>query len=296
MEPTGVILDLRGNPGGLFVEAYKTANLFLEGGQFIVGTDGRSRWSEETHSSSGGDITGGLPLAVLVDRGSASSAEIVAGSLRQLGRAFLVGDTTFGKGLVQGYHSLLDGSAVRLTISRYYLADSLYLNEFDSALVDTGHGLVPDHWLRFPQRDGFVRALERSLLLNRFAHEHTDEIAATADLFELDDSWVRRFEVYARAEGFEYHSATTDRTREMVDLVVEGDVSREFRRAAERMLSQSIEHDDARFAEYGDYIKRRLRQIALERKFGSFVAYERAIVPAREDIRLAAALLKERRR
>jgi carboxyl-terminal processing protease len=293
--PQGVILDLRGNPGGLFSEAYKTANLFLDKGQFIVGTDGRSRWSEESHSSSGNDITYGLPLAVIVDRGSASSSEIVAGSLHQLERAILVGDTTFGKGLVQGYHGLHDGSAVRLTISRYYLADSLYLNEFDSALVDTGHGLVPDHWLRFPERDGFVRALERSLLLNRFAHEHTDEIVGESDLFDLDDSWVTRFESYAQVHDFEYSSATSDRAEKMVDLLDESEARREFRRAAGRLLQESKRVDAARFEKYEAYIKRRLKQIALERKHGTYTAYDQAIVPSREDIRVAAALLKESR-
>ncbi|MCM2272998.1 MAG: S41 family peptidase, partial [candidate division Zixibacteria bacterium] len=93
----GIILDLRGNPGGLFNEAYEAASLFLEPGQFIVGTDARSRWNREIHRSIGRDITNGLPMAVLVDRGSASASEIVAGALRQTGRAELVGDTTFGK-------------------------------------------------------------------------------------------------------------------------------------------------------------------------------------------------------
>jgi carboxyl-terminal processing protease len=76
--PQGIILDLRGNPGGLFHEAYQAADLFLDAGQFIVGTEGRSRWQRERRYSTGDDMTGGLPMAVLVDNGSASSAEIMA--------------------------------------------------------------------------------------------------------------------------------------------------------------------------------------------------------------------------
>jgi len=83
--PVGIILDLRGNPGGLLTEAYLTANIFLDSEQLIVGTDSRSRWNEAKFLSSGDDITGGLPMAVIVDRGSASAAEIVAGALGQLG-------------------------------------------------------------------------------------------------------------------------------------------------------------------------------------------------------------------
>ncbi len=292
IEPLGVILDLRGNPGGLFSEAYQTANLFLSDGQFIVGTTGRSRWTEEQHQARGEDITGGLPLAVIVDGESASSAEIVAGSLRQLGRAILVGDTTFGKGLVQGYRRLHDGSGVRLTVSRYYLADSLYLNEFDSALVDTGHGLVPDYLIRLPERDRFVRTLERSLLLDRFANEHQDEIIAASDGFELDDNWVTRFERFALAEDFNVGSPTTESAEFLTELVVVQEAGRAVRRAAERLLEKSRQIDGDQFAQHHRYLKRRLKQIALQRTHGTYTAYRKAIVPSRPDIQLATELLK----
>ncbi|MEW5924635.1 MAG: S41 family peptidase, partial [Candidatus Zixiibacteriota bacterium] len=115
-----IILDLRGNPGGLLNEAVVAANLFLDKGHLIVGVKGRSRWRNDQFHSSGRDITNGLPLAILVDRGSASASEILAGSLKYAGRAVLIGDTTFGKGLVQEYNGLYDGSGIRLTTARYY--------------------------------------------------------------------------------------------------------------------------------------------------------------------------------
>ena len=292
IDPVGVILDLRGNPGGLFSEAYETANLFLDGGRFIVGTDGRSRWSEEKHYSSGDDMTGGLPLVVIVDGGSASSSEIVAGSLRQLGRATLVGDTTFGKGLVQGFDRLYDGSAVRLTISRYYLANDLYLNEFDSCLVDIGHGLVPDHLVAFPEQNAFPRALERSLLLNQFANHFQDEINAVTDQHELDDGWVSRFERFALDEGFEFISPTTEQAEVVAVLVALDGLTPGARQVAGRMLERSREVDADQFVRFRQFIKRRLKQIACERKYGSYTAYKRAIVPSRPDIQLAAEIVK----
>lgn len=292
VKPVGVVLDLRDNPGGLFSEAYQAANLFLEKGRFIVGTDGRSRWDEEQHYSSGPDITKGLPLAIIVDRGSASSSEIFAGSLSQLGRAVLIGDTTFGKGLVQGFSRLYDGSALRLTVSRYYLPDSLYLNEFDSALHDIGHGLVPEHLYRFPDQESFPRALERSLLLNQFAALHQDEIVAQTDQFDLDDSWVDRFRQYAVSEKFGYRSSTTAQIETVADLAALEEALPAIQQLVKDVAANSHKIDQGQCGKYGDYIKRRLKQIALERKFGDYLAYKNAVVPSRPDIRFATALLK----
>jgi carboxyl-terminal processing protease len=292
MKAQGIILDLRGNPGGLFAEAFHTANLFLEKGLFIVGTDGRSRWEDESFYSRGPDITDGLPMAILVDGGSASSSEIVAGSLSQLGRAVLVGDTTFGKGLVQGFSRLDDGSGVRLTVSRYYLADSLYLNQFDSTLNEIGRGLVPKVLVRFTEQESFPRALERSLLLNRFATSNQDEIIGVSDQFGLDDSWISRFERFAADEGFKFSSSTTSQAKGLSELAVKEDVDRTLRSQIESFLERSRQLDQSEFTRHAPYIKMRLKQVALERKFGSYVAYQRAVVPSRADIQIAARLLK----
>ncbi|MCD6250402.1 MAG: S41 family peptidase [candidate division Zixibacteria bacterium] len=291
-DPIGVILDLRGNPGGLFVEAYKTANLFLDDGQFIVGTDGRSRWQNEEHYSSGDDLTGGLPMVVLVDNGSASSSEIVAGSLHQLGRATLVGDTTFGKGLVQGFNRLHDGSAVRLTISRYYLANGLYLNEFDSELVDVGHGLVPDHYVTFSELSPFPRALERSLLLNQFANQFQDEIIDATTQLELGDEWSNRFEQFAYDSGFQFVSRTTSQAELVAFEITLDGLGHSARQIVSRLLTQSRADDAKQFHRHSSFIKRRLTQIAYERKVGGYTAYQKAIVPLRPDIRLAGEILK----
>ncbi|MEW5796915.1 MAG: S41 family peptidase [Candidatus Zixiibacteriota bacterium] len=292
--PQGVILDLRDNPGGLLSEAIQSANLFLDKGKFVVGTDGRSRWEEETWYSSGRDMTRGLPMAILVDRGSASAAEIVAGSLGQLGRAVLVGDTTFGKGLVQGYSRLHDGSGVRLTVSRYYLADSLYLNEFDSTLTEIGRGLAPHHVLTLEEQSHFVRAIESSLLLQQFAARNQDDIVA-ADQFALDDSWVERFRQFVTSSGFEYVSPTTEQVEKLMNVVLQEPPNRPLRRANRLLLEHARRLDADEFMRHGDYVKMRLRQIALERRSGAYTAYLKAVVPSRPDIQFAAQLLKSSR-
>ena len=114
-----LILDLRDNPGGLLDQAVEVASDFIPKGKTIVYTKGRIPQANETFPSIGGNYQK-LPLIVLVNGGSASASEIVSGALQDLDRALIVGETTFGKGLVQRQFPLSDGSAVRITIARYY--------------------------------------------------------------------------------------------------------------------------------------------------------------------------------
>ena len=194
-------------------------------------------------------------MAVMVDGGSASSAEIVSGSLQQLHRAVLVGDTTFGKGLVQGFTRFPDGSGLRLTISRYYLAGGVYLNQFDTALNEVGSGLAPDYFYRSNERSIFPRTLENSLLLQQFANLHQDEIIAQSENFELADSWLDRFKAYARDNHFIFTSPETELAEFIVDLGHFESHSRETRLTTARILNIARKSDMDKFEEYSDYIK-----------------------------------------
>jgi carboxyl-terminal processing protease len=115
----GIVLDLRGNGGGLLTEGVLAASIFIEDGK-IVSVRGRSR-SERTEDAVGGAIDPKIPLAVLVDGGSASASEIVTGALRDRRRATVVGTTTYGKGLVQEMMELSNGGLLDLTVANYYL-------------------------------------------------------------------------------------------------------------------------------------------------------------------------------
>ncbi len=117
---TRLILDLRGNPGGYLEQAVHVADEFIGGNKTIVYTKGRDHDFDDSLFSHPGDQYEKTPLVVLVDNGSASASEIVSGAFQDLDRALIVGQTTFGKGLVQRQYPLRDGSAIRLTISRYY--------------------------------------------------------------------------------------------------------------------------------------------------------------------------------
>ncbi len=115
----GFILDLRNNPGGLLTEAIAVSDAFLESGE-IVSTRGRNPEDGERYNATAGDLTGGKPIVVLINGGSASASEIVAGALQDHRRAIVVGTKSFGKGSVQTVMPLRGEGAMRLTTARYY--------------------------------------------------------------------------------------------------------------------------------------------------------------------------------
>lgn len=116
---TKLVLDLRNNPGGYLDQAFKMASMFIERGKKIVFTKSRIPAYNDEYISEGGDYTK-TPLVVLINDGSASASEIVAGAIQDWDRGIMVGENTFGKGLVQRQYDLSDGSAMRVTTSRYY--------------------------------------------------------------------------------------------------------------------------------------------------------------------------------
>lgn len=115
-----LVLDLRGNGGGLLIEAVKIVNMFVKKGQVVVTTKGRVEEENRIYKTQEEPVDVNIPLVVLVDEGSASASEIVAGSLQDLDRAVIIGNTSFGKGLVQRTYDLKYGSKMKLTIAKYY--------------------------------------------------------------------------------------------------------------------------------------------------------------------------------
>ena len=124
----GYILDLRNNPGGLLSQAIKISDFFLSDGE-IVSTKSRKENENRKWFANAGDILNGKTLLVLINNGSASASEILAGALKDHKRAILVGETTYGKGSVQSIIPLKNNGAIRLTISKYYLPSGVSISE-----------------------------------------------------------------------------------------------------------------------------------------------------------------------
>jgi carboxyl-terminal processing protease len=141
-DPKGIILDLRQNPGGWLDQAIDVADLFL--GENVVAIERFSDGSERKFRAHGGDLAENIPLVVLINNGSASASEIVAGALQDHGRATLIGVSTFGKGSVQRPFRLSDGSELRVTVALWFTPDNQRIQ---------GQGLVPDVEVSWPQED-----------------------------------------------------------------------------------------------------------------------------------------------
>ena len=127
-KPNSYILDLRNNPGGLLTQAINVVDFFLEDGE-IVSTRGRKAIENRRFFAKKGDRVRGKPLIILINNGSASASEIVAGALKDHKRAILLGEKTYGKGSVQSIIPLSDGGGIRLTISKYYLPSGKSISE-----------------------------------------------------------------------------------------------------------------------------------------------------------------------
>jgi carboxyl-terminal processing protease len=141
-----LVLDLRGNPGGLLIEAVDVANLFIGQGQEIVSTRGRVKQWDQTYLTRYMPVDTVLPVVVLVSRGSASAAEIVAGALQDLDRAVIVGQRTYGKGLVQTTRELIYNTRLKVTTAKYYIPSGRCIQALDysNRNADGSVGSIPD--------------------------------------------------------------------------------------------------------------------------------------------------------
>lgn len=222
-----IILDLRGNPGGLLTEAVGVSNVFLPKGSSILTIKGKSaRWNK-TYKGYKEPIDISIPLIALTNENSASAAEIVAGALQDYDRAVLIGQKTYGKGLVQATIPLGQNSKLKVTTAKFYIPSGRYIQSVGYAHVkksaesDTvyytkngrevknGMGIIPDVEVAEKLRPDFVRELESKGYIFDFAtyyyYNHPDE-KLDPKTFKLSDSDYASFLAWIDLEGFNYSS------------------------------------------------------------------------------------------
>ncbi len=154
-----IILDLRGNPGGLLTEAVDIVNLFVGSGNEIVSTKGKVKQFDESFKTTKSPVDEKIPLAVIINRGSASASEIVAGAIQDLDRGIIVGQRSYGKGLVQITRPLSYNTQLKVTTAKYYIPSGRCIQalDFSHPNEDGSVGIIPDSLIsEFKTRNGRV--------------------------------------------------------------------------------------------------------------------------------------------
>lgn len=233
--PNGIILDLRSNGGGILQEAVKIVNLFVQKDVEIVSQKGKIKDKNFTYSTVNTPLEPTLPLVVLVNSHSASASEIVAGSLQDLDRAIIIGQRSYGKGLVQQTFNLPYNSLVKITIAKYYVpsgrciqaldythrkddgsvvkvADSL-IHEFktkNGRSVYDGSGIYPDIYIKQEKFANITQALVGKLLIFDYATVYHDKHAKIAEpkSFSLSDADYNDFVKYLADKNYSYTTAS----------------------------------------------------------------------------------------
>jgi len=233
--PNGVILDLRSNGGGILLEAVKIVNLFVPKDVEIVSQIGKIKDKNFTYKTTGNPIEPNLPLVVLVNNHSASASEIVAGSLQDLDRAIIIGQRSYGKGLVQQTFNLPYNSLVKITIAKYYVpsgrciqaidythrrddgtvlkvADSL-IHEYktkDGRSVYDGSGIYPDIYVNQEHFANVTQALVNKLLIFDYAtrYRNAHPTVENARSFTLSDADYADFVKYLADKNYSYNTGS----------------------------------------------------------------------------------------
>ena len=214
-----LVMDLRGNGGGIVDEAIQIVNLFVDRDTKVVETRGKSGRSNYVYTTRNTPRYKDLPLIVLVDKHSASASEIVAGSLQDLGRAKLVGQRTFGKGLVQNIRPVAYDGHVKITTSKYYLPSGRCIQAIDYSERQKGHalkrdtagGILPDIVLSDSAKVDITYSLYMDHYFFDFATRYRRQHDSIADgkTFEVTDELIASFCDYLDERQFKYETETS---------------------------------------------------------------------------------------
>ena len=265
-----LVLDLRSNPGGLLIEAVRICNLFVDKGEMIVSTRGKVKQWDSEYITQREPLDKEIPLVVLINRGSASASEIVAGALQDLDRGVIVGQRTFGKGLVQTSRPLKYNAQLKVTTAKYYIPSGRCIQALDYTHrnEDGSVGLIPDSLIsEYKTKNGrlvydgggiqpdfevipemlseiSLQLYRQNMLFNyatRYRSEHNE--IATPESFSISDADYDAFKFFVEGEEFEFKTASE---KALEDLVKTAKRERYYELADEAFstLEQKLSHNN----------------------------------------------------
>jgi len=314
----GVVLDLRDNPGGLLDIAVDVVSKFLPESTLVVSTRGRRSDSERKYYSTETPMLGDVPLAVLVDRGSASASEIVAGAIQDVDRGVIVGTRSFGKGLVQTITRITENSSLKITSGWYYTPSGRSIQEIDyfhrtkdgvftvkpdsarkqfrtahNRIVLDGEGIVPDSTVPDEPTNRLLDELTRKAMLFKFANHLATEKRSFPENFEVTDELIREFDAFLKERDFQYEEEAEVQLKALRETGGKARYGKSFSDEVDR-LEKIIGVEKGRaFERYDKEIRNALKLEIIDRLRGEKAAIQASFKDDRQ-LQVATTLLKNR--
>ncbi len=313
-----LVFDLRENPGGLLDVAVEVVSKFVPESSLVVSTRGRKPESERKYYSTEKPMLPDVPLAVLVNRGSASASEIVAGAIQDLDRGIIVGSRTFGKGLVQTITRLNENSSLKITSGRYYTPSGRSIQEIDyfhrakdgvftvtpdslrreyrtlhNRRVFEGGGILPDSVIPEEPQSRFLQELNRKAMLFKFANHYAVQKKSIPDQFEVTDALLKEFEAFVNDKGFTYQEEAEVKLVELKEIAARERYAASFIDGINKLTDAVRTEKRRAFERYAKELRTALRLEIISRIRGQQAAIESSL---KDDQTLAVAvqLLKDR--
>lgn len=311
-----LVLDLRGNSGGLMEEAVRMVSLFVPNGTLVVSSKGRLEHTNEEYYTRTEPIEPDLPLMVLVNSGSASSSEIVAGALQDLDRAVIAGTRTFGKGLIQVGRDVGYGNQLKITIAKYYtpsgrcvqaidysnrnedgsvgfIPDSL-MKEFktkNNRSVYDGGGIAPDLKVTSEYLSRPAVALFYSEILTDYAIKYFSANATVADpgSFKLSDKEYEDFVEYAKGKEFDSRTVTQIELERMISSAKQDGLYNEYKEEFDRLSEKVVMNKESFLKNKRSEVQPMLEQSIMEKYYYQRGSLEYSV---RDDSQLKEAITR----
>ncbi len=314
-----VVLDLRGNPGGLLDIAVSVVSDFVPENSLVVSTRGRTSESDRKYYSTGTPLLPNTPLAILVDDGSASASEIVAGAIQDLDRGLIVGQRSFGKGLVQTITRLSETASLKITTARYYTPSGRCIQEIDYShrtkdgvfatvpdslrsvfrtshdrIVRSAGGIQPDSVVEEEHVGKVIAELMRKAMFFGFANRYAVQHKTLPKNFEVSDSLLNEFENYLKEKHFEYQEDSEVKLGELKDIATKERYSKAFLGDVDQMENLIREEKARKMQRYKDEMRMYLGASIEGRIYGDSAEIA-STLPDDRQLNIAIDLLRNRK-